>query len=118
MSGRKDPSVAAAWPARQTMTLRDKVNEVLRRYDIGYYTLLQMQWHLVFVVDEPEQVDALLACLPSDVAESWLTWARTRRGQVADYAGLHGQRMSAQEARSFEALRAWLRRNPPPSGRS
>jgi hypothetical protein len=100
------------------MTLRDRVNEAFRDYDVGDYTLGDTQWRLVYLVDEPEQVDTLLSYLPPDFAESWLLWVQElREAEVANYFHWDGRPMTAEETRSFEAVRAWLRHRPQRSDR-
>jgi hypothetical protein len=100
------------------MRLRDRIDEVLDDYDSGYYSLDDTQWRLLRLVDEPEQVDALLACLPTEAAEGWLAWMQQfRAGEATDYIPWGGGPISEGEERSFAAVRTWLRDHPHASGR-
>jgi hypothetical protein len=100
------------------MTLRDEVRKVLSGYRAGYYTVGETQWRLLTLIDEPNQVEALLTYLPSDFAEDWLAWLRTiDDGRPTVYISGDGRsEMSEKEKKSYDAVLAWLRDHRKSSG--
>lgn len=94
------------------MTRRDVITKAVEDYYAGNSTIGETHWRLLStVVEEPEQIDALLADMPPDIAESWLEWAQQYRGD-GKFVWLSSTPKTAKDERALGALRQWLDRNP------
>jgi hypothetical protein len=97
-------------------SLDELTRDVLQDFDSGLATRGETFWRLVRLIDQPAEVDRLIAHLPQALAESWIAWALASfRDWNEDYLVIGCDNLSLRDKRSIEMIRAWLQRPPPPS---
>jgi hypothetical protein len=89
--------------------LTNSVNQLVRDYDEGLYTLTETNWRLLQLVESADQIAALIARLPAEFAAGWLVWARNSfGGNEGEYFVLGRGPVDPREKAAIDALRVWL----------
>lgn len=95
-------------------SLDELTRDVLQDFDSGLYTRDETYWRLVRLIEQPAEIDRLIAHLPEALAESWIAWARASfRDWHEDYVVIGCDSLSLWDKNSIEMIRAWLQRGFP-----